>query len=357
MSAHVLLPSAFPMAKALNSVVGVDIGRYSLKAVLLQRRKDRLAVTHYGSYIPEEFARDADELGRQLKALFKDMGGAAKNCVVSVSSPDALIRIIEQPETPTYILRDALRLNGMALLNQDVKSLVIDCDRIPAANPRPLEPGMVARHKYLVGGVPRDEVEKVSAAVTATAGNVHALQLSPVGVYNAFEVARPDVFNDGAFFIVDIGHINSTMLVGMRKELILVRQIDFGGGSLMDSLCGLSGDHREAVISALDHEDEVMIEYTRVNMNTLTREISSSIGFIEHHHEAAIGRVFVTGGPARSRVFLKLMGEELGIPCEAWSAVAQCDVEISGNRRAEFEREALDLNVACGVAAPFLSAN
>src|SRR4051794_28076233 len=98
------------MAKALSSVVGLDIGRYSLKAVLLQRRGQRLALTHYGTHVPEKISTDSESLAKHLKALLRDLGGSAKACVVSISSPEALIRIIEQPETPTAILRDALRL-------------------------------------------------------------------------------------------------------------------------------------------------------------------------------------------------------------------------------------------------------
>ena len=43
-----------------------------------------------------------DEL-EQLKALVKQMGGSAKGCAVSVSSPEALVRIIEQPEIKTRL--------------------------------------------------------------------------------------------------------------------------------------------------------------------------------------------------------------------------------------------------------------
>ncbi len=344
------------MAKAPNTVIGIDIGRYSLKSVALQRRgKDRLALTHFGSHVPTEQAHDAETLGRQIKHLLRDLGAPSKACAISVSSPDALIRIIEQPETPTNLLRDALRLNGMALLNQDVKSFVLDCDLIPA--PTGQDPAANQRRKYLVGGLPRTEVEHVSAAVHAASVNVLGMQLSPVSAFNAFEIACPEVFTNEPFFLIDLGHTFSTMLVGMKRELVLVRSVDFGGGTLVDSLCGLSGEGRDSVIDALGHEDEVMIEYTRVSMNTLTREISSSIGFIEHHHEGVISKVYVSGGPAKSRVFLKLMGEELGMPCESWSAVEHFEIAIPGSQRADFDREALDLNVACGVAAQAFKAN
>lgn len=344
------------MAKLPNSIIGVDIGRYSFKSVLLQRRGNgRLAITHFGSYVPAEAPMDSDSLGRALKALMKDMGGSAKCCAVSISSPDALLRIIEQPETPTEILREALRLNGMVLLNQDCRSFVLDCDRLPVSSPKPTEPGTVPQYKYLVGGLPRTEVEVVGSAVEYAIGSVQTVQLGPVSVFNAFELAKPDIFNNEAFFLIDIGHSFSTVLVGAKRELMLVRSLDFAGKALMDSLCGLSGESREQVIAALEQEDEVMVEYTRVSMNSLTREIASSIGFFEHQNEQTISRIFVSGGPAKSRTFLKLMKEELGLPCESWNAASMCENAVPAQRQQQLAQEAPDYNAACGAAAEALA--
>jgi Tfp pilus assembly PilM family ATPase len=337
------------MAKAPNSVVGVDIGRYALKSVLLQRRGGRIAVTHYGSHIPGEPVENPEGLSRHLKALFRDLGASAKACVVGVSSPDSLIRIIEQPPTPTNLLRDALRLNGMNLMNQDCRGFVLDCDKIEGEPPPPDATGS-PHLKYLVGGLPRAEVQQISEALETASLPVRGLQLSPVCIFNAFEFAQPEVFNEQAFFLVDVGHTLSTMLVGAKRELALVRSIEFGGKGLLEALSGLSGEPREGVIAALDQEDEVMVEYTRVAINTLAREIGSSIGFFEARHEHAIGRVFVSGGPAKSRTFLKLLGEELAIPCESWCALDQCENEIRPDRQDDYEREKTDLNAACGAA-------
>jgi type IV pilus assembly protein PilM len=343
------------MAKALSSVVGVDIGRYSLKAVLLQRRGQRLALTHYGTHVPEKISTDSESLAKQLKALMRDLGGSAKACVVSISSPEALIRIIEQPETPTTILRDALRLNGMALLNQDVKSFVLDCDKLsPVVDP---DATSAPRMKYLVGGLPRTEVETVATALQSASLSLQALQLAPVCIFNAFQFAEPEICAKEAFFVVDIGHGASTVVAGARGEMVLVRSIDFGGKSLLEALEGLSGgESTSTVFDALEQEDEVMVEYTRVALSNLTREIGSSIGFFEARHEDTIGRIFVTGGPAKSKVFLKLMSEELGMPCEPWQATAQCENALPSKRREDFNRECVDLNVACGAAAEALEA-
>lgn len=342
------------MAKASSSVIGVDLGRYSLKSVQLQKKSgNRIVLTHYASQTFNEPLDSVETLGRHLKTLFKEMGGSAKVCAVGVSSPDSLIRIIEQPETPVEVLREALRLNGMALLNQDCKEFVLDCDRI-SSNPMVAEGSENNRKRYLVGGLPRSQVTLVGTAFDQTGSEIGVMQLSPICAFNAFELAYSDIFNNQAFFLVDIGHTSSTVMVGSKRELLLVRTIEIGGKALIEALIGLSGEGREAVFQALEQEDEVMVEYTRVALNALLREIQNSIGFLEHRHEETIDKIFISGGPAKSQTLLKVLSEELHLPCESWSAVAKCESALAANRAATLAQDSLDLNVACGAAAELL---
>ncbi|MEA3208847.1 MAG: type pilus assembly protein PilM [Chthoniobacter sp.] len=349
------------MAKAPSSVIGVDLGRYSLKSVLLQRKApNRYVVTNFASRVLSEPADTAEALGRELKGLFKEMGGAAKAkaCAVGVSSPEALIRIIEQPETPTHLLREALRLNGMGLLNQDCREFVLDCDKIPSTDPSmSSESGVAGHQRYLVGGLPRKNVAQIGEALDKAGAGIGIMQLGPICAFNAFEFAHEEIFNTEAFFLVDIGHTSSTVMVGVKRELILVRTIDFGGKGLIEALTGLSGEGRETVFQAMEQEDEVMVEYTRVALNGLVREIQSSIGFLEHRREETVRQLYISGGAAKSRTLLKVLSEELQLPCETWSAVSKCEALLPQSQRTAFDQNAVDLNVACGAAAEFLKGN
>ncbi len=347
------------MAKASNSVIGLDLGRNSLKSVLLQRKgANRFVVTNFASRSVAEPIDSVESLSRELKSLFKEMGGSAKTCAIGVSYPGALIRIIEQPATPPYILRDALRLNGMALLNQDCRDFVLDCDEIPSPKQAgPTEDGSPRQHRYLVGGLPRTEVAQIGDAVEKTGTILGAMQLAPVCAFNAFEFANPECFNNEAFFLVDIGHSTTTVMVGVKRELVLVRSIEFGGKPFIDALTGLSGEDSETVFDALEHEDEVVVEYTRVALTALVREIQNSIGFLEHRHDETIRQLHISGGIARSRTLLKVLSEELSLPCETWSAVGMCEAALPPNQLEAFTRDAVDLNVACGAAAELLKGN
>src|SRR5579862_4436271 len=122
------------MAKVPNSVIGIDLGRSSYKSVVMQRRGgNKFQLNNYAVHPIEGPVDTPDQVAQQIKLLLKEMGGSAKACVVATSSPEALIRIIEQPSTPREVLRDALRINGISLLNQDVRDMALDCAPIESS--------------------------------------------------------------------------------------------------------------------------------------------------------------------------------------------------------------------------------
>lgn len=340
------------MAKGFSSVIGVDLGRFSIKAVVVQRRgNNRFAVTNYAMR-PISDSSSAESLAADLKAVLQEAGKGAKGCAVAVSSSEALIRIIEQPVTPTDILRDGLRLNGMSLLNQDCRDFVLDCSLVKPADEGAPEavPNGSPKLKYLVGGLPRGQVSQISEAFQKNRRSVQVLQLASICAFNAFEFAKPDAFRNNAFILLDIGHLSSTVTVGVKNELILVRSIDYGGKALHEAL----KSHVEAAGGNGETDDDSMLESARVSLSALTREVSSSIGFFEGRREETITQIYVSGGTARSKVVLQILEEELHMPCEAWNPFESCELALPANRRDGFAADMVNLSVACGAAADLL---
>src|SRR5579864_9555427 len=153
------------MAKKLPStVIGVDIGRHSIKTVALQPKSgNRFVMNNYAVRVLETPPETIEALGGELKSVLKDLG-ASGNCAVAISSGESLIRIIEQPDTPRDILRNAVRLNALSLLNQEVKEFVLDCEPLsPAAAKEKASKGKASKDapsvaapahpvKYLIAG-------------------------------------------------------------------------------------------------------------------------------------------------------------------------------------------------------------
>jgi Tfp pilus assembly PilM family ATPase len=355
------------MARRGNSVIGIDLGKHVFKGVILQKKSDdRFILTSYASReVPEELATPED-LAQQLKLLFKDLGGSAKGCAIAISDPGSLLRIIEQPNTPIDLLRNALRLNGLAVLNQECKDFVLDCAPVieesngngtngnGAHDENHAPSNGVAKTKYLVGGMLRPTVKQISEACSKTRIAADILQLAPVCSFNAFEFAYPQIFANDAFLLLDMGHLQSTVLIGSKKELVLVRSIDYGGKALTQALTADGALDANAARLMMEEGDAGMAEICRSSLNRLATEVRNSIGFFEGQHEQTIQRIFVSGGLARTETILQTLSDELGLPCEIWDPLESCEVALPAAKRQALPHEFVSLNVACGAAFEYL---
>ncbi len=350
------------MARSSNSVIGIDLGKCFFKSVLLQRKGEhRYVLTNYASRPAPQNLENAEELAAQVKLLLKDLGGSARNCAVAASDPEALLRIIEQPTTPVELLRSALRLNGLAVLNQECKDFVLDCAPVSAVTMARVTPDgapaeSTGKTRYLVGGMLRPAVKRISDAFSKTKSPANVLQLAPICSFNAFEFAYPEVFANEAFLLLDMGHEQSTVLIGHKSELVLVRSVDYGGKLFGEALTAEGAVDTEGARLLMEQGDAGMAETCRSSLLGLATEVRNSIGFFEGQCEESIHRIFVSGGMARTEMILQTLSDELGLPCEVWDPLETCEVALPPAKRQALASEFVTLNVACGAAISCLKA-
>ena len=355
------------MARRADSVVGIDLGKHAFKAVSLRRKSDaRLVLTNFASCdVPEEFS-SPDDLAQHVKSLLRELGGTTKACAVAASDPHALLRIIEQPDTPVDLLRSALRLNGLAVLNQECKDFVLDVAPVSLNGSHSFEgdhagaertttaTSVMTQTKYLVGGMRRDSVKQIVQAMNKTRVTAQILQLAPVCSFNGFQFAYPEIFHHEAFLLLDTGHLQSTVLVGSKGELVLVRRIDYGGKALDQALTAEGALERDSAWTLVEQGDAAMTDICRTSLARLATEVRNSIGFFEGQREESIQRVFVSGGLARVDTILQTLSDELGLACEIWDPLETCDVALPAAKRDALPTEFVSLNVACGAAFEYL---
>lgn len=341
------------MAKPPSSAIGIDVGRRTIKAVLLQRRgANRVAFANYAVQEIPEGATGLDHLADQLKALMQELGGSAKAFGIAVSNVESLVRIIEQNTIPPELLRDALRINGPMLLSQDCREWVIDCAAIHSSDV--IANATAAQAHYLVGGMQRTHVQSIHEACLKNKLPPTVLQLPPVALLNAFEFANPEIFHQRAFLLVDIGHLSSTVLVGVKGELFLVRTVEYGGSHLLEALILHGAASIEETINMLRDEEVLTVEIARQSLMEVVRSISSSIGYVEARREEPLPEVYVSGGLAKVDTVLKILTEELSLPCTVWDPFVNCELGLPRAKIAEFTKQRPVLGVACGIATEIL---
>ena len=250
------------------------------------------------------------------------------------------------------------------VLNQECKDFVLDCAPLApetangATNAAADSPAVAVhvntRTKYLVGGMLRPTVKQISEACTKTRVSADILQLAPVCSFNAFEFAYPDTFAKEAFLLLDMGHLQSTVMIGSRRELVLVRSIDYGGKDLTQALTANGTLDENAARLMMKEGDAGMAETCRTSLSRLAMEVRNSIGFFEGQHEQDIHRIFVSGGLARTETILQTLSDELGLPCEIWDPLETCEVALAPAKRQALPHEFVSLNVACGAAFEYL---
>jgi Tfp pilus assembly PilM family ATPase len=257
------------------------------------------------------------------------------------------------------------------VLNQECKDFVLDC--APLSNgtnghgtngaatgenangsAEAPSPDGVGKTKYLVGGMLRPMVKQISEACSKSRVSADILQLAPVCSFNAFEFAYPDIFAKDAFLLLDMGHLQSTVMIGSKKELVLVRSIDYGGKALTQALTADGALDANAARLMMQQGDAGMTEICRSSLTRLATEVRNSIGFFEGQHEEGIQRIFVSGGLARTETILQTLSDELGLPCEIWDPLETCEVALPPAKRQALPNEFVSLNVACGAAFEYL---
>ena len=285
---------------------------------------------------------------------------------MAFSDPTSLLRIIEQPDTPVDLLRNALRLNGMTVLNQECRDFVLDvapvnANRSEQPAPESLEDGNVAvqgavltQTRYLVGGMLRTSVKQLFEALGKTKLTPDIFQLAPVCSFNAFEVAYPDIFNNDAFLLLDMGHAQSTVLIGNKGELVLIRSIDYGGEALNQpspqtarSIRRLPGPWCRNQIpgwpTSAAHRSIVWLRKS---------EIPSAFSR-DNARRVSAGFLSRVDWPAW-KPFSRRLSDELALPCEIWDPLETCEVALPAAKRQSLPHEFVTLNVACGAAFEYL---
>ncbi len=331
-----------------------------MKAVALARRgPGQVAVVNYSTRVVAEGFSTPEELTHQLRLLLREIDAGNRPCGVAVSGLDSMIRIIEQPHTPPELLREGLRLNGQMLLNQDCQHFVLDCDfakpndEVEAGSPASAHSAQP--RFYVVAGLPRTRVAQISEAMMKNRNTASVLQVAPVALFNAFESAYPEIAANEAFVLLDIGHMESAVLIGCRRELVLVRTIDFGGKTVTDALAGEGAVDRYTAITLLQQGDLGVVQVLSQQVMVLAREVTASIGFFEGQREETIRRIYVSGGPAAADVLLQVLSDSLDMTCELWDPFAKALVQLPRQKEGLIVNDLINLPIAFGAGLAALN--
>lgn len=348
-----LLPAA---RKKRDQAFAIDVGARKTKAVMIQRRGDRFALTGYkivDAPVAEKSVPE-DVLAEHLRTIAESMPAKGKVPVtITLGLEDAMVRHVEMPMMPADDIRQILKNNSRTYLQQDLSGYVFDCyfspESINGASLKEQQPKV----KVLIAGA-KDQIIQTHLGAAKKAGLIaDAIVPGIIGPINAFELSNPQVLAEQVVALVEIGFRSTSISLLQQGELILNRVVNIGGDRLTAGLAeAMNVGYAEAEGIKIGMASEVQSQLETLAM-PLGRELRASIDFFEHQQEKTVSQVYISGASAQSELILQILQTELMVECKAWNPAAPLELQLP-SPAGEFEQVAPQLSVAIGAALAVL---
>ena len=337
--------------KKRDQMLAVDLGNRITKAVHMQRRGDGYALCGFALLDAPIFEKtlSVELLAEHLKAVAQLLDCKTKLVAMTIGVNDALVRHVEMPTMPADEMRSILKLNSRVYLQQDLPNHVFDCDIGSLRAPDKKNPAG-AKQKLLIAGTKKQLVDDFVASARTAGLTPDYLVPGAIAPVNAFELAQPEVFAKEVVALVDIGFKSSSISILREGELALNRVVSIGGDRLTTGLSeamNISYAEAEGIKVGMAHEVESTLESLLV---PLGRELRASIDFFEHQHDRPVGRIYLSGGSARSEYVLQTLQRELAVECKLWNPTSLLKRDLCPKQEAEIEHVAPQLTAAVGAA-------
>ncbi len=350
------LPFLNTASKGRDQLVVIDLGGRTTKAIHLQRNGTGFVLSRFALLDAPLYEKNlsVELLSEHLKNINQALDVKAKQVSLAVGVNESLVRRTEIPLMPLEDMRQILKNNAKAYLQQDLPGHVFDCHIIPprqTQKPAGRESvGNVPKAQVIAAGAKKQYIDDTTAAIKQAGLIPDQIVPGLLGPVNAFEMAMPEIFAKEVVALVDIGFKNSTICVLQEGELILSRVVHIGGDRLTNGLAeslGISYAEAEGIKIGMPTEVQSQLEGLIL---PLGRELRASIDFFEHQQDKTVTKVFISGGSARSDLIVQTLQNELLVECKLWNPTAFLQLALPPQQTTEIEQVAAQLTVAIGTA-------
>jgi len=349
------------ISRKRDQVMAVDLGTRTTKAVSLQRRAQGFALCGFAVLDAPIYEKTLapDLLTEHLKALTQVLRPTTKYVSLSAGVNDVQVRHADIPRMPLHDMRQILKLNSKAYLQQDLPGHIFDCQistRTPQSVPadKPKDSGGAQKQKVLVAAARKQFIDDMVQGVKGAGLILDCIFPGLIGPVNAFERGMPELFQKEAVALVDVGFRSSSICVVVEGELVLSRVVGIGGDKITNGLAEvLNISYAEAEGIKIGMASEVQTHLETL-FAPIGRELRASLDFFEHQNDRPVTQVLLTGGSACGDFIVEKLRQELMVDCKRFNPTSFLEMQLSPQQTAEIEEVGPQLTVALGAALAVL---
>lgn len=313
-----------------KSVIGLDIGSSSVKAVEVVARGDSFELLHLGvaalphDAIVEGAFLNASAIADAIREAIEKSGSRAKHAAAAVSGHSVIVKKITVPSMTATELEESIRWEAEQYIPFDVNEVNLDFEILQAGDAeRPMEVLLVAAKKDLID----DYVNLISEAGLTPS----VVDVAGFAVENAFEANYGA--SDEVIAIVNIGAQTSTINVLAGGVPAFTRDVATGGNQYTAEIqraLSVGFDEAERIkIGERGSESQDVVpqeveQAMRAVTNNLVGEIARSLDFFAATAaDMRIQRVYLAGGSSRVSGLEAAFKERTGLEVELMNPLAK----------------------------------
>jgi Tfp pilus assembly PilM family ATPase len=299
--------------KVPGELLVVDIGASGSKVVRVKKAKEGFTVLG-ADILPVislngNGSRDPAQLAmlREMPKPYK-----ANYIALTVSGEKSVVRLLSLPGQPQSSAAVESHLREHAGLEGDYRL---------SYSASPSQHGSRGRMetKYLAVAMPEHEAQAVLSLVPAGPPAPWSLELSGLGVLNAFlhGPGRGEV--EGGVGVIEGGAHVTFLALFNKGRLVLVRKFDFGCDSLVTKVEQQMGVDREVAEGIIADGSFDISGCVKDVMAPFLRQLSISRDFVERQEKCRIGRLYISGGMSLSHYWVEGIKNGSKVDVQTWN--------------------------------------
>jgi type IV pilus assembly protein PilM len=302
-----------------KSVVGLDVGSSSVKAIELTKGGHGVEVTGFAQIdLP---SGDPEARNETLTQLIKECGFKSKRLATGISGKGVTIRYLDMMPMDEDELKHAIRFEAEKFVPTSLDECVLDCQPLEGAGNE-----MQGEVKVLLVAAEKSRVDDLVKAVQGAGVTPEVVDVDAFALTNAWCLftesggGLTDAGTGGAVALVDIGASKTTVSIVQNGVSIFTREIYLGGDDLTQAVArGLAVDEQQAENLKRcpgEHLEQVNDAVFPV-LDDIGNELQLSFDYFEGQNGVSIDRILVCGGGSRLVSF-----------CESLEKICEKTVEV-----------------------------
>jgi type IV pilus assembly protein PilM len=337
-----------------KSIVGLDIGSNSIKAVELQRSRGEVMVSHLGmellasDIVVDSMIVDSGSVASAISKIFAEHAFKAKQVATSVSGHSVIVKKISMQTMDEPELGEAVRNEAAQYIPFDMSDVNVDYQVLSDNLDGPTI-------DVLLVAVKKDKILNYTNALQLSGRQPAIVDIDAFALQNCYEY-NYDPAPNSTVALLNIGA--SVMNINIVRGTIplFTRDVSVGGNQYTDSLqkeLDLSYDDAEALklgkkVGTVSEDAKLPILQQVTEIIVL--EIQKTFDFFRATASGEhIERIYISGGSSQVPGLIEALRQEFSIPVDPMNPFLKIIPPI-GEGADLIEKNSVQLAVAVGLA-------